>query len=308
MQQSPRECKARVKIDFQKLSTGEKVEVITARPRKVPALFARLLHSKEFGEYANRTRLLLLRGSNLSNDDVAALLPLLLLHPDKVLSHLILPENSHLVNLLHSVTARAAQESTQKAIHKLYQEVNIGSKKWNEKVRPILERLLPHTTIDSSYMIRSQQKRDLEDGVIGEMGLCWKLMYYRGRDDDGVQSVPYIVTWFSPKVFFQWLLSQPSVEEVLNLPSNILLGMENIDAYAQFRYSGVGNEYVQYQFNPVTDLYLPRSLLLLIPLARARCKDSHGLVHSLFRHVITEMRSIERDGMTIGAKKFGEFL
>ena len=229
--------------DFKKLSAKQKVEVITSHPKKVPPLFSALLQSKEFAKYAKDKNLLLLRGSSLSDDDLTALTPLLLLHPDKVICHLIRPENEIFVNLLLSATSRAAQETTDKDIQELYQEVNVGSTKWNRKVRAILERLLPYSTIRSSYTIGLQQK-DVEDGIIREMGLRWKVVYHSSHDDGGVQSVPYIVTWFSPQVFFPWLLSHSIVREVLNLPTNILLGTENINAYRQFRFSQSGNEYV----------------------------------------------------------------
>jgi len=305
--QSPRDCKTRAKNNFKRLSTKEKIGAITSlgRKRSYP-LFSALLRSKEFAEYATDKNLLLLRGTNLSDDDLSDLMPLFRLHPNKVISRLIQPENSVFVDHLLSTIARGGQEKIDKGFLDLYRVVNVGSKNWNAEVKDILQRLLPLSHINSSYRIGKQQEKEVEERVIKEMGLRWKLVYHSGCDDGGVRSVPYIVSWFSPKVFFKWLMSHSVVREVLNLPKNILLGTENIDAYAQFRFSNVGNEYVQYQFNPVSNAYLPRSGFLLIPLARARCRDSHGLVSSLFGHVITEMRCLEREGFAVGETKYGK--
>ena len=85
----------------------------------------------------------------------------------------------------------------------------------------------------------------------------------------------------------------------------MLIVTENIDTYAQYRFSESGeNEYTQYQVNVISELWLPRSLALLIPFVRVQTKDNHEAISSLFVHVIKEMRCLQ-EGFDVEVEEEG---
>ena len=175
--------------------------------------------------------------------------------------------------------------SEEAAYLELYEKLEGGKRKeWDRTIKPILKQLLPPSTeVPSSKKLQDSQTVQVQE-LMDQMGLCYARK--------GGQAV----VWFEPSVFLEWLFSQAVIQKWVQLPKNFVIGVENIDAYSQFRFTDQGKEYVQYQLNLISNLYLPQSLLLLIPFARVRAKDSHQEVSSLLSHVIEKVRAVEKSG------------